>query len=99
MNLSGSSQRAKISGIFRYKHVVKFNASRQDLVVRCTQAAEVPRMHVPWELRAWPILGDRHSSRNRRTFQPQPAIRLHYAKACRKGVLEEGGLWRKARRP
>ena len=45
VNLSGSSQSAKISGIFRYKHVVKFNASRQDLVVRCTQAAEVPRMH------------------------------------------------------
>ena len=45
MNLSGSSQSAKISGIFRYKHVVKFNASRQDLVVRCTQAAEVPRMY------------------------------------------------------
>ena len=45
MNLSGSSQSAKISGIFRHKHVVKFNASRQNLVVRCTQAAEVPRMH------------------------------------------------------
>ena len=45
MNVSGSNQSAKISGICRYKHVVKFDASRQDLVVRCTQAAEVPRMH------------------------------------------------------